>query len=277
MIYIGNHVSIKDGYYQMAEKEKELGGNTFAFFTRNPRGGKDKELCQEEADRLVCFLKKNGFGKLVAHLPYTMNLCSDKENIREYSIEMLKKDLCKMEKIPGQYLNFHPGSRLTNSLEDAIDLISDSLNQVLTENQTTTVLLETMAGKGSEVGRTFEEIESIIEKVERKDKIGVCFDTCHVFDAGYDIVNHLDDVLESFDRTIGIEKLCAVHLNDSKNPLGSHKDRHEKLGYGYLGKEAIMRIIRHPLLQNKPFILETPNDDYGYMSEISFVKETMTE
>lgn len=277
MIFIGNHVSIKDGYYQMGEKEKELGGNTFAFFTRNPRGGKDKELSEEEAVRLSSFLKENRFGPLVAHMPYTMNLCSDKEDIRKYSVEMFQKDLLKMEKIKNQYLNFHPGGRLSNSVDEAIELISSSLNQIMFQGQTTTILLETMAGKGSEVGRTFEELAEIMKKVKVRDRIGVCLDTCHVFDAGYDIVNRLDDVLDSFDHVIGLEHLCALHLNDSKNSMGSHKDRHEKLGFGNIGKEALVRIIQHPLLQNRPFILETPNDDIGYRNEISFVKSVMTQ
>lgn len=277
MIYIGNHVSIKDGYYQMGEKEQELGGNTFAFFTRNPRGGKDKELSDEEAGRLSSFLKKNHFGPLVAHMPYTMNLCSDKEEIRNYSLAMFKTDLLKMEKIKNQYLNFHPGSRLSNSLDEAIKFISSSLNQIMFQGQTTTILLETMAGKGSEVGRTFEELAEIMRRVRISDRIGVCLDTCHVFDAGYDIVNRLDDVLDSFNHVIGLEHLCALHLNDSKNLMSSHKDRHEKLGLGNIGKEALIRIIRHPKLQNRPFILETPNDDLGYQNEIAFVKSVITD
>lgn len=275
MIYIGNHVSIAKGYLNMAKEEYELGGNTFAFFTRNPRGGKEKNINIDDIDNMNKFMKEHGFHKLVAHLPYTMNLCSTKEDIREYSRSVLEEDLKLMELIPGNYMNFHPGSALGQDFETAKKYIVDALNSVITEEQKTTILLETMAGKGTEVGRTFEEIASIINDVRLKDKIGVCLDTCHVFDGGYDIVNNLDKVLDEFNKTISLSKLKAIHLNDSKNLLGSHKDRHEKLGEGNIGIEAIKRIIQNKRLQNLPFILETPNDNDGYKKEIAFVKANM--
>lgn len=275
MIYIGNHVSISKGYLAMGKEETSLGGNTFAFFTRNPRGGDGKTPAEEDLKKLNGYLKDNNFGKLVAHMPYTMNLCSAKEDVREYSRRIFQEDLAILEHIPNQYLNFHPGSHLGQGSDLAIPMIALALNEIITKNQTTTILLETMAGKGTEVGRTFEELKVIIDLVHHKDKIGVCMDTCHIWDAGYDIVNDLDGVLKHFDEVIGLEKLKAIHLNDSKNPISSHKDRHERLGLGYLGKEAIIRIIQHPSLQGKPFILETPNDDEGYKEEISFVKSMM--
>lgn len=274
MIYIGNHESLSYGYLGMAIHEKDvLHGNTFAFFTRNPRGGQSKELSNEDANALINYLNGNTFGKLVAHMPYTLNLCSDKEDIREFSKRIFKEDLLKMEKIPNQYLNFHPGSRLSQSKEVAIKEIIDALNEIIFEDQTTTILLETMAGKGSEVGSTFEEIKEIIDGINIKDKIGVCLDTCHVFDAGYDIKNDLEGVLKKFDEVIGLKYLKAIHLNDSKNILGSHKDRHECLGKGNIGKEAFIKIINEPKFDGLSFILETPNDDLGYKKEIEFVKE----
>ncbi len=273
MIYIGNHVSISKGFLAMGKEELSLGGNTFAFFTRNPRGSNSKAIDKDEVTALGRFLKEHEFGTLVAHAPYTMNLCSAKEDVRNNSLEMFKADLAKIELLPNQYFNFHPGSHLGQGIEVATKQISSALNEVMFEEMTTTVLLETMAGKGTEVGKSFEELAKIIEKVELKSKIGVCLDTCHIWDGGYDIVNSLDGVLEEFDKTIGIEKLKAVHLNDSKNALGSHKDRHEKLGLGFIGNDAIVKIINHPLLQSKPFILETPNANAGYRAEIQFARE----
>ena len=259
----------------MLEKEKELGGNTFAFFTRNPRSFKDRKVSMEDVRRLELRLKEESFGPLVAHMPYTINLCSEKEDLREVSLRILKEDILLMNELPSNYLNFHPGSRLSQSLETAIDEIAYALNEALPYADKTTVLLETMAGKGSEVGSKFQELKAIIDKVKDNRKLGVCLDTCHVFDGGYDIKDHLDDVLDEFDRIIGLDRLKAIHLNDTKNVLGSHKDRHERLGQGNLGKEAILRIIHHPKLQGLPFILETPNEDEGYKEEIAFVKANM--
>lgn len=259
----------------MGEHELDLGGNTFAFFTRNPRGGKAKDIDEDDASRLRELLSKNSFGTLVAHAPYTMNLCAAKEGIREFAENMIKDDLARMEYIPGSYYNFHPGSHVGQGPEAAIALIADVLNRQLKPEQSTTVLLETMAGKGSEVGRTFEELKAILDRVELNDKMGVCFDTCHVWDAGYDIVSDLDGVLEEFDNVIGLDRLKAVHLNDSMNDCGSHKDRHQKIGEGKIGANALKRVVTHPALQDKPFILETPNDDNGYKKEIQMIKEWM--
>ena len=256
----------------MGKHAVALGGNTFAFFTRNPRGGKAKDIDPEDAKRLLDFMEEQKFGKLVAHAPYTMNLCAEKEEIRTFSLNMLKDDLQRMEYLPGNYYNFHPGSHVGQGSEKGIEIISDALNQSLWQEMTTTVLLETMAGKGSEVGRNFEELKAIIDRVTQKDKLGVCLDTCHIWDGGYDIVEHLDEVLEEFDRVIGLERLKAVHFNDSCNERDSHKDRHAKLGEGKIGLEAMKRVATHPLLQGKPFILETPNEDDGYAKEIAIVK-----
>ena len=273
MFYIGNHVSASKGFEAMGRKATELGGNTFAFFTRNPRGGKAKEIDLGDVERLLAWMKEYQFGKIVAHAPYTMNLCAAKEDIRTFSKDMLKDDLQRMEYLPGNFYNFHPGSHVGQGTEAGIALIVDALNEALWTECRTTVLLETMAGKGSEIGGTFEEIRAIIDRVDYKEKVGVCLDTCHVWDGGYDIVNHLDEVLDEFDRIIGLERLCAIHLNDSMNPLAAHKDRHEKLGEGNIGEEAIRRIVAHPALYGKPFILETPNEDEGYAKEIAMVKE----
>lgn len=275
MIYIGNHVSVSDGYLAMGVEETKLGGNTFAFFTRNPRGGSSKVVSQSDIDALVAYLSENKFGKLVAHAPYTMNLCSAKEDVREFSLRFFAEDLARMEQLPGQFLNFHPGSHLGQGYEVASAQIAHAINEVLKEGQTTTLLLEVMAGKGTEVGRNFAEIQGIIEQVEMKDRVGVCVDTCHIWEGGYDIVNDLDGVLREFDSIIGIDKLMAIHLNDSKNPLGAHKDRHEKIGLGMIGQNALINVVRHPQLQGRPFILETPNDDKGYAQEIALVKENM--
>lgn len=277
MIFIGNHVSISHGYEAMGIHEKKLGGNTFAFFTRNPRGGKSKKQDPSDIRKLISFLKKEKFGPLVAHAPYTMNLCSAREDVRQFAENVFREDLAAMELLPGNFFNFHPGSHTGMGVEKASDIIAEVLNKTLARDQRTTVLLETMAGKGTEVGRTFEELGNIIKRIDPafRDKVGICFDTCHVWDAGYNIKDDLDGVLEAFDAAAGIDRLRAVHLNDSMNECGSHKDRHEKLGKGKIGKEALTYIIRHPSFKDKPFILETPNDDEGYMNEISFVKENM--
>ena len=273
MIYIGNHVSSSKGYEAMGKQEVALGGDTFAFFTRNPRGGSAKEIKDEDVQRLLTLMKDYSFGPLVAHAPYTMNVCAAKEDIRKFSVEMLKDDIRRMEYLPGAFYNFHPGSHVGQGAEKGIALIAEALNEALKPEQTTTVLLETMAGKGTEVGRTFEELREILDRVELNDKMGVCLDTCHVWDGGYDIVNDLDGVLNEFDHVIGLDRLKAVHFNDSMNDCGSHKDRHAKIGEGKIGAEAMRRVALHPLLEGRPFILETPNDDEGYRREIQMVRE----
>lgn len=275
MIDIGCHLSVTNGYEAMGKTMLGFGGNTFAYFTRNPRGGKSKAIIPEDAAALNTFLKENQFGRLVAHGSYTMNLCAAKESTRLNGWDMLQKDIERMELFPGNFYNFHPGAHTGQGTEKGVELIAEALNRVLFSEMQTIVLLETMAGKGTEIGRSFEELRAIIDRVTQKDKVGVCFDTCHTWDAGYDIVNDLDGVLRHFDDVIGLDKLYAVHFNDSKNPCGSHKDRHEKLGEGYLGIDAMRRIALHPTLQNKPFILETPNDDRGYIKEIATVKSWM--
>lgn len=272
MIWIGCHLSVADGYEAMGKKMVEMGGNTFAWFTRNPRGGRTKAVPAEDVAALAALLKEKGFGPLVAHGSYTMNLCSAKPETRGYALDMLRQDLVTMERLPGQLYNFHPGSHTGQGTETGISQIAESLNQVLTPGQTTTVLLETMAGKGSEIGGTFEELREIIDRTDCSEKLGVCFDTCHTWDAGCDLVHDLDGVLTRFDRIIGLDRLKAVHFNDSKNDLGSHKDRHEKLGLGRLGMDAMKRIASHPALAGLPFILETPNEEEGYTQEIAAVK-----
>ena len=285
MIYIGNHVSVSKGYLSMGKHEKKLGGNTFAFFPRNPRGGKSKAVPDEDVAALRKYINENGFGRLVVHGAYTMNVCAAKEDIRANSREMLRDDLLKLQALPGNYYNFHPGCHVGQGSEAGIKLIAENLAAVIDEVESAggaelknIVLLETMAGKGSEIGKSFEEIKEIIDRAislggeSLRSKLGVCLDTCHIWDGGYDIKNDLDGVLKEFDRAIGLDNLYAVHLNDSKNELGSHKDRHEKLGEGMLGTDALMAVVQHPLLQNRPFILETPNDDEGYAKEIETVK-----
>ena len=273
MIYIGCHLSVTNGYEAMGKTMLAFGGNTFAWFTRNPRGGKSKPIIPEDAARLNTLVKENNFGPLVAHGSYTMNLCSANEETRNNGLEMLKQDMERMELVPGHYYNFHPGSHTGLGAEKGIELIAEGLNAVLRPEMNNIVLLETMAGKGSEVGKSFDELQQIIDRVTLKDKLGVCFDTCHVWDAGYNFVNDLDGVLTQFDKIIGLNRLKAVHFNDSKNGCGSHKDRHEKLGEGMIGMEALKRIALHPVMEKLPFILETPNDDEGYISEIRTVKE----
>ncbi len=277
MGYIGCHLSVSDGFEAMGKTMLSLGGNTFAFFTRNPRGGKSKEIVPEDAEAMNTLIKDSSFGPLVAHGSYTMNLCSANEKTRENGFDMLQKDIKRMEYFPGNYYNFHPGSHTGQGTEKGIEMIRDGLNQVITPEIQTIVLLETMAGKGSEVGGCFEELREIIDRVDCKEKIGVCFDTCHTWDGGYDLVNDLDGVLNRFDQIIGLERLLAVHLNDSKNDCGSHKDRHEKLGQGMIGMDAMKRIVQHPVLSDLPFILETPNEMEGYRQEIALVRQWMTE
>lgn len=275
MIFIGNHLSSSDGYLAMGKAASKLGANTFAFFTRNPRGGTAKEIDPADAQALNDYLKEHNFGKLVAHAPYTMNLCSDKPDIRVFAKNMLIDDLKRMEATPNQYYNFHPGSHVGQGVEETIPVIAGALNDAMFAGMTTTVLLETMAGKGTEVGRNFEEIKQIIDLVKDKEHIGVCFDTCHVWDGGYDIVSDFDKVLNEFDAVIGLDKLKAIHINDSMNPLGAHKDRHEKIGLGHIGDEAFKKIVQNPRVQNLSFILETPNDDDGYAAEIEKIKGWM--
>lgn len=273
MLTIGCHLSTSKGYLAMGKTALALGANTFAFFTRNPRGGAAKAIDPADAAALRELLTANNFGTLVAHAPYTLNPCSDKPHAREFARECMADDLVRMEAVPGSYYNFHPGSHVKQGADVGIELIAGLLNEVLRPQQTTTVLLETMAGKGTEVGRTFEELAAIIERVELSDHMGVCLDTCHVHDGGYDIVNNFDGVLDEFDRVIGIERLRAVHLNDSKNPCGAHKDRHERIGEGYIGLEAFERIVTHPQLRDLPFILETPNELPGYAAEIELLRK----
>lgn len=277
MLYIGNHTSSSKGYEKMGKQMIKNGGNTFAFFTRNPRGGSAKEIQSTDVERFLKIAEENNFGRIVAHAPYTLNACAAKENLRDFARETMRDDLKRLEMTPGNYYNFHPGSHVGQGTEIGIQKIAEILNDVLTEEQSTIILLETMAGKGSEVGRTFEEIRAILDLVEKKDKMGVCLDTCHVWDAGYDIVNNLDGVLEEFDRIIGLERLKAVHLNDSMNGLGSHKDRHAKIGEGQIGTDALVKVICHPAMENRPFILETPNDDEGWAKEIELLKERYEE
>ena len=277
MLYIGCHLSASKGYKAMGNQALEINANTFAFFTRNPRGGSAKQLDVKDAAEFLEISKKHSFGKLVAHAPYTMNACSADENIRRFAIEAMVDDLVRMEATPYNYYNFHPGSHVKQGADVGIELIAQQLNEVLTTEQTTTVLLETMAGKGSEVGRNFEELRAIIDRTQLSDKLGVCLDTCHVWDGGYDIVNNLDGVLEEFDKVIGLEKLKAIHLNDSMNPLGAHKDRHAKIGEGHIGADALIRVINHPKLRGLPVILETPNDIDGYAREKEFLRKNYSE
>ena len=273
MLYIGNHTSSSKGYLAMGKQTLANGGNTFDFFTRNPRGGKAKEIVPQDVKKFLQLSQENHFGKLVAHAPYTMNCAAAKENLRDFARETMADDLKRLELTPGNYYNFHPGSHVGQGAETGIDKIAEILNEVLAERQSTIVLLETMSGKGSEVGRNFEELREIIDRVEQKDKLGVCLDTCHVWDGGYDIVNNLDGVFAEFDRVIGLDRLKAIHLNDSMNGLGSHKDRHAKIGEGEIGLEALVRVIRHPVTKGIPFILETPNDDDGWAREIALLRK----
>lgn len=273
MLNIGCHLSASKGFENMGLEALQINANTFQFFTRNPRGGKAKEIDEEDVNKLLRIMEENKFAKVLAHAPYTLNLCSADEGIREFAKNTMADDLKRMEYLPGNMYNFHPGSHVGQGVEVGIDFIVKALNEILSKDQTTIVLLETMAGKGSEVGSKFEELKEIIDRVDLDEKLGVCLDTCHVNDAGYDVVNNLDGVLEEFDKIIGLDRLKAIHINDSMNPLGAHKDRHQKIGEGYLGLEAFNRIINHPKLRNLPFFLETPHDDIsGYGKEIGILR-----
>lgn len=272
MLKIGCHLSSSKGYLAMGKEAVKIGANTFQFFTRNPRGGAAKPLDTKDMEAFCDYASQHGIGTILAHAPYTLNACAAKEELREFAFEVMKDDLYRLSHIPGSMYNFHPGSHVKQGSEVGIELIADHLNRVLEYNINTTVLLETMAGKGSEVGRTFEEIQAIIERTERKEQLGVCLDTCHVYDGGYDIVGDLDGVLDTFEQIIGLERLKAIHLNDSKNPFASHKDRHEKIGEGSIGVEAMERIINHKSLRELPFYLETPNELEGYAREIALLK-----
>lgn len=274
MLNIGCHLSASKGFENMGLESLKINANTFQFFTRNPRGGKAKEVNLEDVDKLLKIMKENNFAKILAHAPYTLNLCSADEGIREFAKNTMIDDLKRMEYLPGNMYNFHPGSHVGQGIEVGIDYIVKALNEILKKDQTTIVLLETMAGKGSEVGSTFKELKQIIDRVDLNEKLGVCLDTCHVNDAGYDIVNNLEGVLEEFDNVIGLHRLKAIHINDSMNSLGAHKDRHQKIGDGYIGLEAFDRIINHEKLRHLPFYLETPHDDIlGYAKEIKLLRE----
>lgn len=272
MIRIGCHLSSTKGYLNMAKTAEKIDANTFAFFTRNPRGGKAKDIDPEDIKAFLQYTEEKGISRLVAHAPYTLNPCSDKENVREFAKMVMEDDLKRMEYTPGNFYNFHPGSHVGQGREKGIELIAALLNDVMKEDMTTTVLLETMAGKGTEIGGRFEDLRDIISLVTLKDKIGVCFDTCHVSDAGYDVKNDLESVLNEFDEVVGIEKIKALHINDSLNPMGSHKDRHARIGEGSLGADAIARVIYHPALKGLPCILETPNELPGYAEEIKLLR-----
>lgn len=271
-LHIGCHLSNSKGYLAMGKEALELDADTFAFFTRNPRGGKAKDIDIKDVESFLSLYNEHGFAKLVAHAPYTLNPCAAKENLREFARDTMADDIRRLEFTPNNYYNFHPGSHVGQGAEAGIDLIADLLNTVLYPEQTTIVLLETMAGKGSEVGRTFEEIRAIIDKVNLSEKLGVCLDTCHISDAGYDVIGNLDGVLDEFDRVIGLGRLKAIHLNDSLNPPSSHKDRHARIGEGHIGLEALSRVINHPKLKDLPFILETPNEHDGYKKEIALLR-----
>lgn len=273
MLNIGCHLSASKGYTNMAKETLEINGNTFQFFTRNPRGGQAKDINEEDIKNFLAIKEEKKFAKILAHAPYTINVCSADENTRRFGIETMKDDLKRMEYTPNNMYNFHPGSHVGQGVEKGMEFIIDALNEILTEQQTTTVLLETMAGKGSEIGRSFEELRTILDGVKLNHKLGVCLDTCHVYDAGYDIVNNLEEVLNEFDKVIGLDRLKAIHINDSKNPFASHKDRHEKIGEGFIGLEAFEKIINHPKLKDLPFFLETPQEDLsGYGKEIAILK-----
>lgn len=278
MFTIGCHLSVTKGFYHMARAATELGANTFQFFPRNPRGGAAKPLAEDDVRLLEEWMDTHSFGEILCHGAYTMNGASTKAEVREFAQNAIREDLVKVSHLPRCLYNFHPGTHLKEGADRAIPLIADMVNYAMDmEDLNTIVLLETMAGKGTEVGRTFEELAEIISLVERKDRVGVCLDTCHVYDGGYDIVNDLDGVMESFHKIIGLDKLRAIHLNDDKNPIGSHKDRHEKIGEGSIGTEAFARIINHPALRDLPFFLETPNELPGYKKEIALLRSLRKE
>ncbi len=272
MRYVGSHISSSGGYAAMAEKAHSLGANTFAYFTRNPRGGAVKDQDEQDVAKFLQLCEQYKIGKIVAHAPYTYNACAKKEHLREFAKNAMTEDLQRMQSLPGNYYNFHPGSHVEQGVEKGIELIADLLNNVLTKELNTTVLLETMAGKGSEVGSKFEELSDIMSAVNLNEKMGVLLDTCHVWDAGYDIVNDLDGVLTKFDKIIGLKHLHAIHCNDSLNEYSAHKDRHAKLGEGKLGLDLFKQIVNHDALKHLPFILETPNDDAGWAKEIEMLR-----
>lgn len=273
MLTIGCHLSSAKGYLAMGKNAAKINANTFQFFTRNPRGGSAKAIQSADVEQFLSFAEKNGISSLLAHAPYTLNACSADAGIRDFARRTMEDDLLRMEYTPGSCYNFHPGSHVQQGVEAGIAYLAEMLNQVLRPEQTTTVLLETMAGKGSEIGKCFEELREILDRVTLTDHMGICLDTCHVWDSGYDIANHLDEVLSEFDRIIGLNRLKAIHLNDSQHPLGSRKDRHARIGEGCIGKEALLRILRHPALCQLPFYLETPNDLSGYSKEIALLRE----
>jgi apurinic endonuclease (APN1) len=277
VLKIGCHLSISKGFKAIGKEALKINANTFQFFTRNPRGSKAKEIDPKDAEALLMLMKENQFAPILAHAPYTLNACSPEEKTREFAAQVMADDLLRMEYLPNNLYNFHPGSHGGQGAEEGIRQIVVQLNALLKPEQTTTVLLETMAGKGSEVGRTFEELRQILDGVNLSEKMGVCLDTCHIYDAGYDIVNNLDGVLDSFDKIIGLEKLYAIHLNDSLNPKGSHKDRHAKIGDGSIGLKVITQIINHPKLRHLPFYLETPNDISGYAEEMALLRNAYEE
>lgn len=272
MLKIGCHLSSAGGFTAMGKTAVSIGANVFQFFTRNPRGGAAKAIDPADVESYHALAREAGLSTILAHAPYTINCCAAKEDTRRFALETMVDDMKRMEYVPGNLYNFHPGSHVGQGMDRGIEMIAEVLNQILTPEQHTTVLLETMAGKGTEVGSRFEELAAILDKVELSDKMGVCLDTCHVYDAGYDIVNDLDGVLEAFDRIIGLDRLRAIHVNDSKNPFSSHKDRHEKIGQGSLGIDAFERILNHPKLRDLPFYLETPNELPGYAAEIEMLK-----
>lgn len=278
MFIIGCHLSVSKGFRAMAETATALGGNTFQFFPRNPRGGQAKPLVPSDVEALKAWMESHHFGPILCHGAYTMNSASTKAEVRGFARKAMKEDLGKISHLPRCMYNFHPGTHLKQGADKAIPLIADALNYAMDQEEIPSfVLLETMAGKGTEVGRTFEELAAIIDRAERKDQVGVCLDTCHVYDGGYDVVQDLDGVLQHFDEIIGLSRLKAIHLNDDKNPLGSHKDRHEKIGQGTLGLPAIAAIINHPKLRDLPFYLETPNELSGYKEEIALLKSLRAE
>ncbi len=273
MFKIGCHLSVAKGFYSMGKDALKIGANTFQFFTRNPRGSRAKPIDPEDISRFLKLSEDNNFAPVLAHAPYTLNACSADQRTREFAFETMADDLQRMEYLPGCFYNFHPGSHVGQGVGAGVSQIISLLNSVLFPLQSTTVLLETMSGKGSEVGSRFEEIRCVIDGVVLKDKMGVCLDTCHVYDAGYDIVNDLDGVLDEFDSIIGLDRLQAIHINDSMNPIAHHKDRHQKLGEGFIGFDAVVRIINHPKLREIPFYLETPNELSGYAREIAMLKK----
>lgn len=277
MLHIGCHLSSAKGFAAMAKDALKIEANTFQFFTRNPRGSKAKAIDPKDIAAFLEIAQTHGIGVFVAHAPYTLNACSGEQRTREFALETMADDLVRMEHLPGNLYNFHPGCHVGQGAQAGIEMIAGLLNKILTPQQTTTVLLETMAGKGSEVGGTFEELRQIIDRVQLQDKMGVCLDTCHIHDAGYDIVNNLDGVLEQFDQIVGLHRLKAIHLNDSMNPCGSHKDRHAKIGEGHIGLEALVNVINHPKLQGLPICLETPNELPGYAAEIALLKSRYKE